>query len=484
MAYNKTPQTSTYQTKTIQLVNSLNSRTGNVNKDTDFLNCFFEIAQNKLTGEKTIQVVKRAGLSSYIASASSVRGIHYWEDQSKLFVASGTDVAIYNSDTGSLITTVTTFGTTTGEVGFTEFLYDDNTVKVVITDGTTLGTMDTANTWVASADADLPTPHLPQPLFLDGYLFIAKANSSDIYNSDLNDPLAYTPGDFISCEMFPDTVLAIAKLNNYILAFGSSSIEYFWDAGNDTGSPLQRNDTPIKLLGFLGGLAQLGNKIYFVGNTLTSTPEIYMLEDFKVKPISDESVRRYLESLSGSVVPYIGSIVSCQGHDFYILNVGTLTYVFDLLSEQWFRWAFRQQTTFPVLHATSVKTNSTYNTVVFINGQSALFKVSPTIYQDVGTSFTMRIVTDNQMFDTYNRKTMAKLVVKGDKPTSTTSLSISWSDNDYQTFTTPLSLNLFQELPSLYRLGSFRRRVFKIEYIDNFPLRLQDMDVDINIGQA
>jgi hypothetical protein len=301
----------------------------------------------------------------------------------------------------------------------------------------------------------MPVPHLPDPVFLDGYLFLVKTGTADIYNSDLNDPLLYTPGNFISCEMFPDTVLKFAKLNNYLLAFGSASIEYFWDAANPTGSPLQRNDTPVKLVGYLGGFAQSANRIYFVGNTSTSTPDVYMLEDFKIDPVGDATVRRYLESLTTVLNSNIGNITSFMGHDFYVMNVSSLTYAYDLKEKQWNRWAYRQFGNFPLEQSISVKSNTTYSSAVHFNGE-----------------------------DTYNQKSGARLIIKGDRPATDANLQVSWSDDDYQTYSVARAINLNQDIPCLWQLGRFRRRAFKLEFTENAPLRLEGMDIELNQGQS
>lgn len=483
MAYTNQPTQSTYSTEEIPLAGELDNRTGEVDKDLDFLNCFFE----KNSKSDSYKAFKRAGTDAYLAlgGSTNVRGAYYWEDYNKILVALDNDVQIYDSDTAALLATLNNiFSTTTGDVGFTEFLYDTNVVKVVITDGTTLGTVDTANTWAASADVDLPTPHLPQPIFLDGYLFLVKTGTADIYNSDLNDPLAYTAGNFISCEMFPDTIARFAKLNNYLLAMGTSSIEYFWDAANETGSPLQRNDTPVKLVGYLGGFAQSGNRIYFVGNTATSTPEVYMLEDFKIEPVSNTTVRRYLADLTVVQSRNIGSIVSCMGHDFYVMYVGSLTYVMDLQTKLWYRWAYQALEVFPVVFAMSLKSNSTYTTALYIENESVVLKLAPTFSQDRTANYTFRVTTELMEFDTYDRKTAGRLVVMGDRQTSSAPVQISWSDDDYQTFSTPRTVDMSSNFPTLFRGGQFRRRAYKVEYTGNTPMRLEHLLLDINKGQT
>lgn len=476
-----TQSPSTYSTKEVKLFNPIDSRSGFPDKDVDLVNGFFE----KATKDDEPQWYKRSGCLNYIGlSSAGVRGFYFWEDANKIVVAISNNVFIYNSISGALILTLAgVFSTTTGEVGFSEFLYDTNIVKLVVTDGTTLATLDTANVWVPSVDPDLPTPHLPQPQFIDGYLFLVKSGTADIYNSNLNDPLLYTPGDFISCEMFPDVVTRFAKLNNYLLAFGSSSIEYFWDAANPTGSPLQRNDTPVKLVGYLGGFAQNANKIYFVGNSSTTTPEVYVLEDFKIEPMSSPALRRYMGSLS-NVSAYVGSIVSLQGHDFYVLNFGPNTHVAELQSKQWYRWKYQQQENFPIEHAVSVPSSTTSSTVFYVNGSITLMKFVDEEYQDIGTNFTSRIVTAADTYGTLNRKFASRLAITADRPDTDQFIDVSWSDDDYQTFSTPRSVNLNQDIPSLERGGLFRKRAYKFEYTANAPLRLQTVELDINSGNT
>jgi hypothetical protein len=485
MAFSKTPEKNTYQTKHISLMKEQDSRSQNQNVDIDNVNCFFEPTKNKVTQQQDVSVMKRAGTSAFgTALPSDIRGFFYWEDQNKIYIAYDNDIRVLNADTGTTHTTLNNvFVSTSGDVGFTEFLYDDNTVKVVATDGTRIITIDNVNTVVTGADVDMPV-HLPYPIFLDGYLFLIKTGTADIYNSDLNDPLAYTPGNFISCEMFADKVVRIAKLNNYIVCFGTNSVEYFWDAANATGSPLQRNDTPVKLNGYLGGFAQNGNKIYFLGNTAAGSPAVYELEDFKIEERSTPSIRKFLEVLNVGATNIYGSVVGFLGHDFYVLNVRTaLTYVMDTELYTWTRWAFQNTLTFDILHAVNVKITTEYTSVCLLGTDNSLYRFNTAVYRDNNVDFTMRIVTGREMFETYNQKRLHRLVLNADRTTANSNINISWSDDDYQTYNTAQAINLNQDLPSLHRLGNFRRRAFKLEYTDNFPLRIKGLELEVNMGQ-
>lgn len=485
MPFDKTPAYSTYQTKSINLFWQQNNRSQNVTSDEDYMNVFVELIKNRELQDQDQYIVKRAGTTSYIASvgAGTVRGMWYNEDFKKLYYCVSSTMYVWDVASNALSATLSSFfSTTTGDVGFCDFLYDNGTTVVVATDGTTLKQIDSANAITACVDADLPS-HLPKPVFLDGYIYVVKSNTADIYNSDLNNPLSWTPGNFTTAEIGADILRTIEKLNNYLVAFGSNTIEYFWDAGNASGSPLQRNDTPVKFNGYLGGLSKLGNKLYFLGNNTEDEPNVFVLEDFKMEEVGNQSVVRYLAGLTATYSTIKGSIVGIQGHHFYVINAGSLTYTIDLETKLWGRWAYKQTSTFPIDFAINTKKANGYQSFFTIDSDTTVYKFDPTLYQDSGTTYTCQGVTDNEYFDTYRQKFMSSLVVWCDKPTTTATLEVSWSDDDYQTFNTPVSIQLYQEYPNYQRLGRFRRRAFKWSFTQNLQFRLKMFEVDINMGQ-
>lgn len=463
------------------------SRTSGFSKDPDYLNVFFETTKNKSTNENFYDIYCRPGLTTFSSSLQStvVRQVYYWEAEQKYFIWIDDDIQVVDGTSGAILTTVTAaLGTSSGDVAVTEFLYDDGSVKLVFTDGTTLSTIDSAYTVVASADVDLPTPMKVALVFLDGYLFVINADTFDIYNSDLNDPLAWTAGNYISAEMVPDPLTYITKLNNYLIAFGTSSIEYFWDSAEASGSPMSRNDTPVKFNGLLGGVATLGNKIYFIGNSNESSPSVFVLEDFKIKSIVNESLQRQLEATTSAYSDYSGCIVSVLGHNFYLLTAGDYTYVIDLETELWSRWAFTGTNKLHAKFASNSKTSTTYFPIVYISGQQVLHKFNTSITTDAGTSYTWTIVTGIEDFESYNQKVINRLTVYGDRPSTDTTMSISWSDDDYQTFSTAQIVNLNQELPCIYQCGSFRRRAHKLTCTPTVPFRIRYLELDINLGNS
>lgn len=496
MAFNKAPVQDTYSSERVSLFREITLRDGGSSgKDEDYLNVFTEIVKQSKAGDQRRFIMKRAGSAQAIASvaATVVRGMHFASDKNKLFYCVGRNVYVYNFTLSSSTTLTNVFVTTTGTVGFVEFLYDDGSSKMVASDGSAtsgLVTIDDSNVVVTSADADIPL-HDPNIVFLDGYLFLVKDATSLIYNSVLNSPLTTTgnPGtgdSIIAPEQEPDLVIRLAKINNYLLAFGSTSIEYFWDAANAApDSPMQKNDTPIKINTFLGGFATHGNSIYYIGADANGQPDVFVLKDFKLESIGTPSISRYLSSTASTMASWKGSIVSIQGHVFYVINAGsTKSWAIDVETGLVTRFAYQAQAIIDIASSTNLFNTNSTRTYFSLGTDSAIYRFDDSLFQDAGTNYSCSITTESNDFGTLNRKSMHRLSIIGDTPTAATNISIQWSDDDYTTFSTARLVNLKQDLVCVRQLGSFRQRIFKFTYSDNYPLRIQDIEVDINKGTS
>jgi len=492
MAYSNAPTQDTYRSERVQLFREMAIRDGSTaGKDEDYLNVFIEPVRQTKAGDDRKFIMKRAGTSNVVASvgASQVRGMYFWSDQYKLFYCVGRNIYVYNVNTGVSTTLTNVFATSTGVVGFCDYLYTNGTVVVCATDGTAINglvTIDNANTVVTCTDVDLPT-HLPYPVFLDGYLFLAKANSADIYNSDLNNPLSWTTTGITTAEMEADLVLRIAKLNNYLVVFGRDTIEYYWDAAAAApGSPLQRNDTPIKINSYLTGFSVYGNAIYYIGADAGGQPSVYRLKDFKIEEIGTPSISRYLNKTTDGFAHWTGNIISSDGHTYYVITAGSQkTFVTDVDSGLWFRWAYQNSATFDIQYSMAITTSTnTYSYFCFAGTDSGIYKFNKDLYQDNGVNFPCVIVTENNDFGTINRKTMKRLSFIGDRPANDATILVQWSDDDYRTYNTGLTTNMNQDNACVYRMGSFRQRIFKLTFTANELFRIQEVEVDINKGNS
>lgn len=486
MPYSKTPTTDTYSQENVSLARELVSRQNDPLglKDETLINSIVEINKDRRTGETRTYHMKRAGSEVFLPDVGTVRGSFMWKDANIFAYAVGKDVLLYSTDSGEITTCSDVFTTTVGDVGFELFLYDNGTVKLVVTDGLQLSTITSTGTVEVSTSPDLPTPHLPKCLYLDGYLFLAEKHSAALWNSNLNNPLLYTAGDFSLTEIQGDNILDFSRLNNYIVVFGSNTIEYFYDAGNESGSPLKRNDTPVKLNGFLGGLSRAGNTLYFIGYNDYNLPDIFKLQDMTLETISSEAVRRYMSSCGLSPEEYFtGHCVSNLGHDFYIFNGHTKCFAFDIKEKLWAQWVWKNTGYFKFQSTGTIILNSGVYSYFTVKDSPNIYWFRDSLYQDSNSNFPWVAITEPSDFGTLNRKTMGKLTLIADRPAGNSFVYVSFSDNDFQSWYGSWPVELNQDSPHLTRLGSFRQRAIKLSYLGNYPLRVQEIQVHINKGR-
>lgn len=489
MAYSTTPQFSTYQTKTVTFDDVQNFRDGLVQRDISIVNMYYDLVR-KDQSDVTVVLQKRPGivntsyLLSKVASSDPIRGSFYDPTSKTLFWAVKDKVYKLTppSTTPSSVQTLTT---TTGEVGFCSYIKSDNTRYVFFSDGISLYGYN-FETSVKVVDADLPSPHNPHIAYIDGYLVLIETNTGDLFNSDVDDPFSWTPGDWIAAESYTDHLKRVVRMKNYLVLFGESSIEFFYDAGVVSGSPFQRNDSLVKNIGYLGGFTQVGDVIFFFGQELNRAIAVYVLSGYEVKQISTPVIDRALQKnypngLSSINLANNGFIVSVNGISFYAINTTESTWLYDYLHNRWYEWKNKNNESLGIEAAWQLVNGEC---LVALKGKEAICSLDQTVGKDFDGIFTCTYITKKLNFDTYNTKFMSKVIVFCDKPQKqgTSYLNLSWSDNDYQTYTYPRKINIISQLPVARQLGKFRERAFKLEYKDKYPLRLHRLEVFYNTG--
>lgn len=480
MPRTNTPSYSTYDTKQIKFIKAPFVRSGyNPNLDARYENCVFDVATNKLVEQKEIAVSKRNGVSEMFTTANTIRGFYFWVAASRLVYVVGNTFYFRNLADGTITNSGAVLTTTTGDVGFEEFLYSDGHVTLVWSDGTKLGEISTALVVTTSADADIPSNHVPKPIYLDGYIFLVNKTDSQIYNSDVDNPMVWTSGNYIGAEASPDKLLWIERMSNYIVAFGQASIEFFYDAAN-LSSPLARNDTFYKQIGYVGGAAKYLNKVFFIGRSLGGTMDIFVAEDSKVTPISDEQISKMLaDSHTGFDSSTVhGAIIAVNGRTLYAFTVNNESWVFDVDTEMYSRW-----TGINVRNSTIIETNTGHTTFMLLQGTNGVYSLDPYGNTDYSGNFTMKIRTDNETYGTMQLKFMGRFSFFADANTSA-SVFVSTTDDDYQHYSTAREIKLNQDLPSIRKLGGFRKRAFVFTSTDEHPVRLYGYEVDLNMGSS
>ena len=329
----------------------------------------------------------------------------------------------------------------------------------------------------------IPVPHIPSPTFLDGY--VALAQGSDVYTCDVDTPTKWTASNFLSAEMFPDPIVALSRQNNQVVVLGHSSIEFFYDAANAAGSPLSRNDSTTIQMGCAAPYAVIGNEkyIFYISQSDSGGRAAWVVDGFQPKKVSDEYIERILDA-EEDMTDCRGFGVRTKGHLFYVLNLKTSgrTLVYDSDEKLWHEWATNTSGTDGVFQCDCMADNSTGAAYLFHATNGCLYKLNPNTHQDAGTNINVTLITNKYDMDTYHRKFMHSCKIVGDRYETANDLNMQWTDDDYATWSNVKTIDLTDDFPAFQRLGSFRRRAFKLTHSLNAPLRLENFEVEYTEG--
>lgn len=462
------------------LVSNYTVRDSGDDTDQRFVNCYPEM----LTKDE-IYVVKRPGttLNTQVVGtgAPEGRGVYSWEGN----VYSVFDNKLYKGSTS-----LQTLNTSTGVVHWGQL--KGTTDYLLLSDGTDLWTIQTDDTVTKVTDVDFPGAHVSGIVVMDGYVFVMKKNG-EIYNCDLEDPLNWTASNFISAELESDDGVALVKHLNYVVALGDWSMQMFYDAANATGSPLSIQEGAVSHIGCAAGnsVVNINDTVVWVGQSNENGKFICMFEGLQTKIVSPKSINRLLEAEGSAISNSYAFVVSIAGHTFYILNLtsSNKTIVYDLADRVWCEFTSYNGTT----ESNFAYVQSTMHNklpVLCHESDGSLYNFSHNSYTDNGN--TIKVLGQTKKFNgtdpqegglsSVKNKFLDRLIVIGDKADNSALFYISFTDDDYQSFSNERTVDLNDAIPQLTVLGKFKRRAFKYRFEANLPMRVNSFELVYRIG--
>lgn len=468
------PYFSPLHSQRFSLIGSPQQRDGTYVKDQRFLNMYPELIKSPMTDGKKYYLKKRPGLFlAFQLPAGQAQGMFVW---------SGTYFTAVGGILYANTTPIITLTTANGAVGMCEFRSDTDDFLFVC-DGAKAWTVHANLGVTAITDVNFPSPHVPSPVFLDGYIFVASANTQTVHNSTLQDPNTWPSDGFIDAEMFPDNIVGLTKAQNYLACIGTQSIEFLYDNANATGSPLQRNAPAVSQFGCPAPLTinQTEKEIILVGSTTNGGRTIWSISGFEPTEIANEPVREALDLEGIAIENAVAFTVQCAGHKWYVLNLvgASRTFVYDFDEQMWHEWSSGlSQEVFNYNFAADPGDGAP--SLLHVNS-GAVVALTPASFLDNGIQINCQAITTKVDFDTITRKRFFRLSLVGDSPNgdSNTPITVDWSDDDYNTWVGNKTLELNGSYPTITQLGYSRRRAFRFTYQQNFALRLESFEVDI-----
>lgn len=454
----------------LPLISTATNRERSFLKDARLINCLLE-----KDGLGKIWVYKRPGYNTlYARTNGTARGQYNWANS--LYSVSGT--TLYKDNTG--IGAVSSSGDGSGHYDFSELV---NGATLLLKSTTNAYTTDGA-TITAMADADYPATTVPGVAYLDGTTYVMDAQAR-IHGSDLNTHTAWDPLNVIVAQSAPGDGVALAKHLVYVVAFKQWSTEFFYDAGNPSGSPLSRYEGPLLQVGCAApfSVQVFGGMVFWVGQTRAGGFSVQMLDKLSGSEVSTPAICRLLRSA------YVASITSASldidGRKFYILHAtdGTIEYtlVFDIREKLWYQWSDTNGSKWPIREI-ALKTGVGGTKMIvgqhFTNGDTV--EIDAGYYTDQLALFDADVYTGNFDGGTRTGKFLNRLDVLGDAVVGSR-LQIRHNDEDYKdgAWSNFREVDLGQVKPYLDNCGTFVRRAWHTHHRQNLPMRLEAFQLDI-----
>lgn len=409
--------------------------------------------------------------SAILSSVSSTSGLYIGQALSGTGIASG--ARIQSIDSSSQVT-MTANATAT-----------NNTVTITRTDVAKI------------LDADFPTA-VGGFAEMDGYLFIMDATKR-VYNSDLNSVTSWSATSYITASMRPDSSVGLVRHKNYIVAFGTASVEFFENAGNAVGSPLRRVSGLFKGFGantgtlhFQQTIAQMADLTVFSARLGTG----YSV-GFGIWAISDDGFKRISTPPIENIINQAAGDTASSGIDVFTMGGGTYARVvkggangangYDLLYH--FETGIWCDSGLPSGSSNCMRLSNNLYAVDTISTGGQLYLFDFTMYTDTADNgspiaYSMEIRTSKIDLGSDLRKFVHGVKLIADEQASGTA-TLEASDDDYGTWVTLGTFDMTAHQKKITRCGSHKGgRAYRLTHSANTAFRAEALEIDYSLGTS
>ena len=226
------------------------------------------------------------------------------------------------------------------------------------------------------------------------------------------------------------------------------------------------------------------DRIVWLGQSLSGGKRLVMFDGSRLITLSNDAIDKIIDQEEATIDTAYGFAMRVGGHLLYLLTLPTaqgITLVCDLDTHLWTDWNSDDGSSESYFTAVDY-THDDGKHYLLDEDNGKAYEMDIDIFQDSGNDINVEIVTNKTDFDTHQNKFAHRLTLIGDEQTSASSITVDWTDDDYQNFSTSRTLDTSKSYPSLYNMGSFQRRAHRLKHTANTPLRLEGIELSVSLG--
>ena len=417
-----------------------------------------------------------------------IRGLYTQSNAEIAYVVSGNQVFQITGSVGVPVVIAGNLLTSVGAVQMT-----DNGTDLIIVDGqfgygSVIGSLTLQQ--IVSPNF-FPTQTIS---FQDTYFIGVEYGTQGMFVSNPND-ITFPALNVAFKEGNPDILVAAVSLNRQLYMFGAKSTEVWWDAGQSSVTPFQRQDGRNSQVGCVApySVQVLGDTLFWLGTNAQGGGVVYTLANTVPTRVSTNAVEFAIQQL-GDLTNATAYAYQQEGHYFYVLNIpnSNTTWVYDMTIQQ---WSERQSTINGITGRHLAENHCVLNGVHIMgdyrNGNIYAYDLNT--YTDNGGPI-YRIRQSPHYSKNLNR-VFYKLMemdfqfgvglINGTSPR----VSLQTSDDGGQTWSNPIYaalgfIGVYKARARWARLGSARDRVFRVICTDPVAVMMLSCYLDFETGNS
>jgi hypothetical protein len=338
-----------------------------------------------------------------------------------------------------------------------------------------------------NVDADYPALTVTGVAYLDGTYYVMSP-AGVIYGSDIENPMSWNALNFIATDRGLGLAVSIHRHLNYVLALCDFGLQFFYDAANATGSPLLPMPNSACTVGCATGdsVVSINDMTIFMSKNKQRGRSISCIAGLSVSVLSTPFVDKILNLDDLANVYAYG--VKSDGHSFYVLTLLTsnLTLVCDLTTQEWTLWASGATGANAFngafyVHAEGNSPSNLTQDLLLNRTTGAVYSFLNAAYTDAESAIAVLVRTPILDRGTIDPKRISRINLIGD--TVASSVAVTYSRDDYTTFSSSRTIDMSTERKVLARIGRYRRLSFDISHTAATPLRLKAIEIHAEDGQ-
>lgn len=329
--------------------------------------------------------------------------------------------------------------------------------------------------WLGSMAVSTPAnaPLTAQGAYFNSYVLFPNANGTFGW-CNIADATKISALDFASAEAQPDPVISVLTDHDEAWFFGTTTTQIGRISGNAdniiTMTAQLEHGCAAKY-----SPAKADNTVFWLGQDENGRGVVFRADGYSPSRISTYALELAIESYA-DISNAWGYCFQQSGHTFYVLTFDEATWLYDIGTQRWTQWAYRDPASGDIERHRA-------NAYAFLGGKHLvgdyangnLYRLDLDTYTDNGASIywerAWAVIESEKVMIRHNRlEILAEMGVglsAGGDPT----ILLSWSDDGCRTWSNDRELKLgaigrYRNRAIARRLGLSRSRVYRIRGAD------------------